>query len=75
MRHLSTLIDGDEKRRRDRIQAEKTRRAAGSVPRDVYIGRAAEAQRMAASGIPVSAIAARLGISRMHAHRLTGRSL
>jgi hypothetical protein len=67
MRHLSTLIDSDEKRRRDRIQAEKTRRAAGAAPRDTYIGRAAEraatARNLAEAGLSQREIAAALGVS------------
>jgi len=67
MRQLSTLIDADEKRRRDRLQAEKTRRAAGAAPRDTYIGRAAEraaaARNLAETGLSQRAIAAALGIS------------
>jgi hypothetical protein len=67
MRHLSTLIDSDEKRRRDREDIQKRRRAAGAVPRDVYIGRAAEravaARNLAATGLSQREIAAALGIS------------
>jgi transcriptional regulator with XRE-family HTH domain len=61
-------IAAERQRAHDRKYDEKRRRTAGAVPRDVYVGRAAErasaAREMAGTGIPQREIARRLGVSR-----------
>jgi hypothetical protein len=68
MPFLATLIGADEKRRRDREDAQKRRRTAGMVPRGDYLGRAAarasKAREMAAHGMTQTAIAAALGVGQ-----------
>ena len=70
---IRALIGDDERRRRDRIRHEKARRAAGAMTREQYEVRAQErreeARRMAAEGLSLRQVAARLGISKSQVQR------
>jgi hypothetical protein len=65
-RQLRTVIGEDESKNRDRLQAEKRRRAAGAVTRETYLTendqKRIEARRLAAGGMSQRAIAATLGV-------------
>lgn len=68
----------ERKRERDRIGREERRRAAGAVPRDVYVARAeeraVEARELSESGLSIRTIAKRLGASKSEVARLLGKA-
>lgn len=65
---MQTIIGADEKRKRNRKQAETARRRKGAVPRDEYLTEAEkrriEALRLRSEGLTQKAIAERLGVTR-----------
>jgi hypothetical protein len=65
---VAAEIATERQRAHDRKYDEKRRRAAGAVPRDIYVGRAAKrasaAREMAGTGIPQREIAQRLGVTQ-----------
>ena len=74
---LRTIISKDmalnRRRDRDRKRDESVRRAAGAVPREIYLGAAdlkqERAQQLRAQGLSVRAIAEQMGISKTAAGR------
>jgi hypothetical protein len=68
MKNLSVLIDDIEKKYRNTKQRRKKRRKSGMLPRGIYLKNAfdksLEARQLKASGLSVSKIVERLGISR-----------
>lgn len=66
-RQLKTIIGLDERRRRDTARHVESRRRAGCIPRDAYLGEAEarrrEAREYRAAGWTMRAIAAKLGVS------------
>ena len=76
-RELKTIISKgmalERRRDRDRKRDEAARRAAGAVPREIYLGAAdlkqEQAQALRAQGLSVRAIAEQMGISKTAAGR------
>jgi hypothetical protein len=72
-RHLKTIIDKDEHRRRNTISKRQKRRAAGAEERAAYIARSEQRQQQAVQlrheGLSVRAIADQMGLSVGAVHR------
>lgn len=66
MKHLATIIDSDECRRRDRERKRQSRENAGAMKRSEYLAQANEkklqAQALKEQGLSFRQIAARLGV-------------
>lgn len=66
-RQLKTIVGKEERQRRDTARHVESRRRAGSMPRDAYLGEAEARRRQAreyrAAGWSMRAIAAKLGVS------------
>lgn len=73
-KHMKVLISKDTKRQRNTERKRQQRRARGAIPRDEYLARARERERLAkdlrCQGLTLREIGEKLGITPQHAGKL-----